>query len=101
MIRRPPRSTLSSSSAASDVYKRQEQPFQYATVNASDVASSWRNDRKAARKWSACSEALNVEYLLAPAGFPSWNPSENLFGLPHPGKKKGRSRSPAHPLGCD
>src|SRR5664280_3837244 len=27
MIRRPPRSTLSSSSAASDVYKRQEQPF--------------------------------------------------------------------------
>ena len=27
MIRRPPRSTLSSSSAASDVYKRQEQAF--------------------------------------------------------------------------
>src|SRR5664280_3812547 len=28
MIRRPPRSTLSSSSAASDVYKRQVHPFQ-------------------------------------------------------------------------
>src|SRR5665648_78570 len=27
MIRRPPRSTLSSSSAASDVYKRQHQPL--------------------------------------------------------------------------
>eukprot|EP00658_Telonema_sp_P-2_P072275 TRINITY_DN61434_c0_g1_i1.p1 TRINITY_DN61434_c0_g1~~TRINITY_DN61434_c0_g1_i1.p1 ORF type:complete len:109 (-),score=44.14 TRINITY_DN61434_c0_g1_i1:159-485(-) len=27
MIRRPPRSTLSSSSAASDVYKRQQNPF--------------------------------------------------------------------------
>src|SRR5665648_1300037 len=27
MIRRPPRSTLSSSSAASDVYKRQQEPF--------------------------------------------------------------------------
>ena len=29
MIRRPPRSTLDRSSAASDVYKRQENPFGY------------------------------------------------------------------------
>src|SRR5664280_3373842 len=32
MIRRPPRSTLSSSSAASDVYKRQFQPVQIASI---------------------------------------------------------------------
>eukprot|EP00656_Telonema_subtile_P015293 TRINITY_DN17996_c0_g1_i2.p1 TRINITY_DN17996_c0_g1~~TRINITY_DN17996_c0_g1_i2.p1 ORF type:complete len:106 (+),score=19.09 TRINITY_DN17996_c0_g1_i2:57-374(+) len=38
MIRRPPRSTLSSSSAASDVYKRQE----YGGVSMSNMADSER-----------------------------------------------------------
>src|SRR5664280_3586670 len=57
MIRRPPRSTLSSSSAASDVYKRQEQvaahlgaPFRVVEVDPSagrSVAESRRQDGKA------------------------------------------------------
>ena len=37
MIRRPPRSTLSSSSAASDVYKRQEQEARHLGVNVKRV----------------------------------------------------------------
>ena len=37
MIRRPPRSTLDRSSAASDVYKRQPYPYQLATIVARDT----------------------------------------------------------------
>src|SRR5665648_1302913 len=37
MIRRPPRSTLSSSSAASDVYKRQEYVDRYGKAKAVDL----------------------------------------------------------------
>src|SRR5664280_1131790 len=37
MIRRPPRSTLSSSSAASDVYKRQFRPFPQVFISRSPV----------------------------------------------------------------
>src|SRR5664279_4404771 len=40
MIRRPPRSTLSSSSAASDVYKRQEQARTLAKKRAGEVADA-------------------------------------------------------------
>ena len=40
MIRRPPRSTLSSSSAASDVYKRQIQDVDHSTVLDSGVIDS-------------------------------------------------------------
>src|SRR5665648_1298774 len=35
MIRRPPRSTLSSSSAASDVYKRQDEPWELVAIPSS------------------------------------------------------------------
>eukprot|EP00658_Telonema_sp_P-2_P054887 TRINITY_DN4364_c0_g1_i4.p1 TRINITY_DN4364_c0_g1~~TRINITY_DN4364_c0_g1_i4.p1 ORF type:complete len:148 (-),score=17.33 TRINITY_DN4364_c0_g1_i4:246-689(-) len=39
MIRRPPRSTLSSSSAASDVYKRQVSLFQFQLVESKDTTT--------------------------------------------------------------
>src|SRR5664280_3660214 len=39
MIRRPPRSTLSSSSAASDVYKRQASKFDHGWLRTGDVGS--------------------------------------------------------------
>src|SRR5674536_214 len=50
MIRRPPRSTLSSSSAASDVYKRQVQDF-----NTGDNEGScyFHVNQKRGRRWSA------------------------------------------------
>eukprot|EP00658_Telonema_sp_P-2_P044713 TRINITY_DN32612_c0_g1_i1.p1 TRINITY_DN32612_c0_g1~~TRINITY_DN32612_c0_g1_i1.p1 ORF type:complete len:173 (-),score=41.42 TRINITY_DN32612_c0_g1_i1:333-851(-) len=46
MIRRPPRSTLSSSSAASDVYKRQVSPQSAGTVFIAAMSSAaWMNER--------------------------------------------------------
>ena len=58
MIRRPPRSTLSSSSAASDVYKRQDQ---HAVLNAHGGAFEGM-DRFVARK--AVAKALDEAGLL-------------------------------------
>src|SRR5674536_406734 len=40
MIRRPPRSTLSSSSAASDVYKRQERDVLLPTIASTELTTS-------------------------------------------------------------
>src|SRR5674536_274536 len=41
MIRRPPRSTLSSSSAASDVYKRQSREVKPASRSARAISTRW------------------------------------------------------------
>eukprot|EP00658_Telonema_sp_P-2_P055524 TRINITY_DN44135_c0_g1_i2.p1 TRINITY_DN44135_c0_g1~~TRINITY_DN44135_c0_g1_i2.p1 ORF type:complete len:123 (-),score=37.84 TRINITY_DN44135_c0_g1_i2:43-411(-) len=45
MIRRPPRSTLSSSSAASDVYKRQYQRRVRACLRTTSCRSLWKPQR--------------------------------------------------------
>eukprot|EP00658_Telonema_sp_P-2_P042435 TRINITY_DN30469_c0_g1_i1.p1 TRINITY_DN30469_c0_g1~~TRINITY_DN30469_c0_g1_i1.p1 ORF type:complete len:109 (+),score=15.93 TRINITY_DN30469_c0_g1_i1:2-328(+) len=45
MTRRPPRSTLSSSSAASDVYKRQEMDVDISQVSQSQVNISQRHEK--------------------------------------------------------
>ena len=54
MIRRPPRSTLSSSSAASDVYKRQIDGF-YREIAQSDISSQKRGcSQIRSREFSFC-----------------------------------------------
>eukprot|EP00658_Telonema_sp_P-2_P059520 TRINITY_DN4851_c0_g2_i5.p1 TRINITY_DN4851_c0_g2~~TRINITY_DN4851_c0_g2_i5.p1 ORF type:complete len:130 (+),score=28.70 TRINITY_DN4851_c0_g2_i5:92-481(+) len=71
MIRRPPRSTLSSSSAASDVYKRQS--FMCGRSRAAGTMASYS---------TAVRNQLNVP--LAPQTDGSqWTPSHNL----HPGQQ--------------
>eukprot|EP00658_Telonema_sp_P-2_P071696 TRINITY_DN60922_c0_g1_i1.p2 TRINITY_DN60922_c0_g1~~TRINITY_DN60922_c0_g1_i1.p2 ORF type:complete len:102 (+),score=13.95 TRINITY_DN60922_c0_g1_i1:118-423(+) len=63
MIRRPPRSTLSSSSAASDVYKRQSEQSCLAKYTQSPLAT--------------CSNALVYTLLQVVIGLPSV-PSSNV-----------------------
>src|SRR5665648_1278381 len=76
MIRRPPRSTLSSSSAASDVYKRQERMksdpkirIQYAGkyVSASNSWKKWQGEVKGLQRL----DAVNVK-KAGEAEFTKW-----------------------------
>eukprot|EP00656_Telonema_subtile_P031417 TRINITY_DN3438_c0_g1_i2.p3 TRINITY_DN3438_c0_g1~~TRINITY_DN3438_c0_g1_i2.p3 ORF type:complete len:118 (-),score=30.51 TRINITY_DN3438_c0_g1_i2:486-839(-) len=53
MIRRPPRSTLSSSSAASDVYKRQGINAEYGGSSSRDMAKTFAQGRMPKKKRSA------------------------------------------------
>src|SRR5674536_375944 len=63
MIRRPPRSTLSSSSAASDVYKRQRPPR---PRSASSLGRSpWSRRRARASRTSSCGKAVSYTHLRA------------------------------------
>eukprot|EP00658_Telonema_sp_P-2_P082011 TRINITY_DN8560_c0_g1_i3.p1 TRINITY_DN8560_c0_g1~~TRINITY_DN8560_c0_g1_i3.p1 ORF type:complete len:109 (+),score=12.68 TRINITY_DN8560_c0_g1_i3:143-469(+) len=61
MIRRPPRSTLSSSSAASDVYKRQEYNIVSRYAHASYSSSSWF--LSSSEYTHACWERENIQNM--------------------------------------
>src|SRR5665648_665777 len=61
MIRRPPRSTLSSSSAASDVYKRQ---FYTRQLTAAEKAQKVLNDLNISAQQSIVGEKIALEQLL-------------------------------------
>ena len=70
MIRRPPRSTPRYSSAASDVYKRQECPFSGVTKSGRVWRKVPESDARSVRCWSATtvlvSPVLAVQYGLPP-----------------------------------
>ena len=76
MIRRPPRSTLSSSSAASDVYKRQKEALRSIGLLADDaqrditemrsLLEAWRDTRKSI--WSTIVKLFTVGVLTFIAG---------------------------------
>ena len=63
MIRRPPRSTLSSSSAASDVYKRQ--PLLTIILTASVLALQGSAAENVSEKKEVCPVVLNLETVRA------------------------------------
>src|SRR5674536_377793 len=68
MIRRPPRSTLSSSSAASDVHKRQVPACPAAMLRAAfrSACAVWPQDRQPKRAWlSRDSAAVSYTHLRA------------------------------------
>src|SRR5664280_3710896 len=94
MIRRPPRSTLSSSSAASDVYKRQRVTFPVVEqgsvilVRSRDIGTwlcLFDTDGKAANRAAQALAALGVNTLdvVVVAGSPADVPDQldTLFGL--------------------
>ena len=71
MIRRPPRSTLDRSSAASDVYKRQV--LVYLIVILAVVAAMWKIFEKAGKPgWAAIVPIYNIVILLEIIGKPVW-----------------------------
>src|SRR5665648_1290777 len=63
MIRRPPRSTLSSSSAASDVYKRQV-PMKSETVDSESSAIKSKEERITAAKGEASDFGSKRFYII-------------------------------------
>ena len=96
MIRRPPRSTRVRSSAASDVYKRQN----VLTIAADKLkfqtlARGWHGDKKKPAKPSdkrkPFASSSRTEAASSPAGPPWQRPSGNSFFKPQSGQSSGRS----------
>src|SRR5665648_635774 len=76
MIRRPPRSTLSSSSAASDVYKRQEKRNKKKTgIAVGHDATGRKEDCPEDKQYAQC--IRNSDCCSAPAGGGN-RPGKNL-----------------------
>src|SRR5678816_3128901 len=65
MIRRPPRSTLDRSSAASDVYKRQPRPVGCKGWLGSARASAWHSTLEALGRWRLLTRRLDIRPLQA------------------------------------
>src|SRR5665811_2234801 len=64
MIRRPPRSTRVRSSAASDVYKRQESPIIMLLAASTALSKDWASYRKLRRFMMVAGAALTALHLL-------------------------------------
>src|SRR5678815_6157570 len=93
MIRRPPRSTLDRSSAASDVYKRQTLIRAMGPAISRELFSRSRSSRNGVMEWWSDGDRKEAHRLLFQHSITPTLQSHSLTPLPAPGTDGDRTSS--------